>query len=541
MLRFVRFLLVPFLVGALSLGAAWAGAGLAPAPVTVTPDDLVADTTEAEAQEAEEPAATTVKAGNPGKPENPGPPAPPADVDGLLAGAAKVSIYPDPDEEAGEHWEREGCETLGGDAGPGTFGHMGDLTSPWPENPDCIYLGGYGIGPMNAAKEFDTEYGLWARSVALGNGDDTLVLTVVDGVYWFGEYDSMCDGCGAFDLQAELGEELGIDPAGLIFAATHSHTGPDFIGGWGGVPTWYMEQVADAMRDSVREAVTSMRPATIEAGEELAREHNRERRNTYRSAEEAGLSWFRAVDAASGETIATTGAYAAHPVSFSISERLAHPDWPGPFIKRLEDRFGGVGLHFMTGLGNISPAGGTQMGAALAELVPEIGEGRALTDSTVRVEQRSWDHPVTNSVLTALALPKFFDRPFSGPAAVSKGKNAQRPCVSSSAVSVHTQVTAARVGNLYFTAAPGEIFGNYSNTIKERTAGPNTIAAFPLGMANDAMGYIIQSVETFDESRQGLGFSGQGAFEYEDAYSIDRCFGDMALETTIGLLGTLNE
>jgi hypothetical protein len=28
-------------------------------------------------------------------------------------------------------------------------------------------------------------------------------------------------------------------------------------------------------------------------------------------------------------------------------------------------------------------------------------------------------------------------------------------------------------------------------------------------------------------------------FEYEDAYSIDRCFGDKALETTIRLLGEL--
>jgi hypothetical protein len=554
MTRLVRFVLVPALVGVLSVSVAWAGAGLAPVP-QVTPDDLVAATVAGE-QGAGASASGTDAApagrGRDGRGAVPGARVPDhANADGvtvpgdpgetgILAGAAKVSIYPDPDEEAGEEWVREGCETLGGDAGPATLGHTFELSSPWPRKPGCIYVGGYGIGPMNAVTDFDTEYGLWARSVALSDGSETLVLTVVDGVYWFGEYATMCDGCGAFDLAEELGSELGIDPAGLVFAATHSHTAPDFIGGWGGVPDWYMDQVADALRDSVRGAVAALRPAVVEADEILAREHNRERRKTYRSAEEAGLSWFRALDAADGTTIATVGAYAAHPTSVGSNGRIAHPDWPGVFNARLEERFDGVGLHFMTGLGNMSTNGGLAIGTRLADLLPEPGEGRRLTDTDVRVARTRWNHPVTNPALTALATPGFFDRPFSGPASVSDGKAAERPCTSASPVSVSTSVTAARVGNLWFTGAPGEIFSNYSNTIKERTTGGGTIATFPLGMANDAMGYIMQSVETFDESRlAALGFAGQRQFEYEDAYSIDRCFGDMALETTLRLIDTL--
>jgi hypothetical protein len=548
MTRLIRFVLVPALVGVLSISVAWAGAGLAPVPVS--PDDLVplgaggaaAEGSE-DAGQATAPSATRGPATAPGAPAERVPAqaavasagTPDASVTGLLAGAAKVSIYPDPDEDAGEVWKTEGCETLGSDAGPGTIGHAFDLTSPWPRDPDCIYVGGYGIGPMNAVTDFDTEYGLWARSTALSDGEETLVLTVVDGVYWFGEYATMCDGCGSFALAEELGGELGIDPAGFVITATHSHTAPDFIGGWGGVPDWYMDQVADAIRDSIRGAVASLEPATVEAGEILARQHNRERRNTYRSAEEAGLSWFRALDA-EGVTIATVGAYAAHPTSVGGNNRVAHPDWPGVFNTRLEERFGGVGLHFMTGLGNMSTNGGLAIGTRLADLIPAVGEGTPLTDTTVRVADVYWDHPVTNPVLTALATPGFFDRPFSGPAAVREGKSSERPCVSTSPVSVHTKINAARVGNLWFTGAPGEIFSNYSNTVKERTAGNETIATFPLGMANDAMGYIIQSIETFDESRTGLGFSGQKAFEYEDAYSIDRCFGDMALETTLRMI-----
>ncbi|HVL80397.1 MAG TPA: hypothetical protein VM840_02240, partial [Actinomycetota bacterium] len=143
----------------------------------------------------------------------------------------------------------------------------------------------------------------------------------------------------------------------------------------------------------------------------------------------------------------------------------------------------------------------------------------------------------TNSGLLALGTPGFFDRPFSQlPATVTAGKNRNKPCVSASPVSVKTKVTAAKIGDLVVTGAPGEIFANYSNTIKERSS----IAALAIGAADDGLGYIIQAFETDHAGRQVTGFvAPMQAVEYEDAYSIDACFGDKALETTVALLGTL--
>jgi hypothetical protein len=64
-----------------------------------------------------------------------------------------------------------------------------------------------------------------------------------------------------------------------------------------------------------------------------------------------------------------------------------------------------------------------------------------------------------------------------------------------------------------------------------------------LGLVNDGLGYIVQSFETDHVGRQGVGFAGSagpvGLAEYEDAYSIDHCFGDATLEKTIRLLGTI--
>ena len=108
-------------------------------------------------------------------------------------------------------------------------------------------------------------------------------------------------------------------------------------------------------------------------------------------------------------------------------------------------------------------------------------------------------------------------------------------------MSAEVAASAARIGDeLALTAAPGEIFSNFSNTLKEQSGATVTM---PLGQANDALGYMPQSFEMSPVGQQGLGFVGQLQgymfVNYEDSYAIDRCFGDMALETSIGLLDEL--
>ena len=473
---------------------------------------------------------------------------------GLRAGAAKHSIAPRP-EDFGGTWVTDpaACRTL--DPGflerlgttPEDAAHLAHTGTPWPENPDCIYMGGFGLGPMNPVSSFDTELGLWVRSIAVGDGADTVVLTIVDGEGWLWDYANKCDDCGAKQLSEDLGAELGIDPAGIVIAATHSHAAPDFLGGWGFVPDWYMTQVTETIRRSVRDAVAAMEPAVVEFGEVQARGFNRERRDTYRSAEEQQVGWVRAYVPGTpsknpnkpGEpprVIATLGAYAAHPTTRGTNDGVAHPDWPGEFERAVEDRFGGIGLHFMTGLGNMSAAGET--GPGIAALVPPVGQGQAVAVPSVSASQARWQQPVTNVPLSALGLPGFFDRRFEPvPAAVSVGKGDTAPCTSASAVSVELAASAIRIGDrLAITTGPGELFSNLTNTIKERSPAAVTL---PLAQANDALGYMPQSFELDPVGQQGLGFAFSGYLfvNYEDSYAVDRCVGDMVLETTLDLLG----
>ena len=529
---------IAFIAGAITVTSAWAGASLAPsggnAPKAAAPDTPI-------------PASAEV-----------------------LAGAAKTSIEPRPADYGGT-WEtdKRKCATLSEatvqrvveEASKGkteTADHLAHAGTPWPENPNCIYMGGFSIGPVNPVSKWDGHYGLWVRAIALRDrqGDD-LVLAVVDGEGWLWDYAKKCDDCGIKQITASLAAEegLGLKAENIVIAATHAHSAPDFIGGWGFVPDWYMKQVTDSIKSTIREAVGNMKPAVLEYGERNARSYNSERRSTYRSAEEQNLAWLRAYvpgDTSNktkkddkSRTIATLGAYAAHPTSKGTNGGEAHPDWPGLFEKVLEDRFGGVGLHFMTGLGNMSNSGlGSEhapgkpaRAADLAALIAGIGDGRLVESPDIKSSRTTWVHPTTNVPLTALGTPGLFDREFvSSPAEVRTGKEPETaPCASASASGVELPVSAARIGpDLAFTAAPGEIFANVSNTLKEQSGAD---VSFPLGQAGDALGYMPQSFELHPVGQQGLGFAVGGFVfvNYEDSYAIDRCVGDAVLENTLDL------
>jgi hypothetical protein len=522
----------------LSVSVAWAGAGLVPV------GDLAKDA----AGKTDATASTLSSDPVSGDPASEGNQSPELVLQGgeVLAGASKISMEPRPDDYGGT-WEKDPakCETFP----PSDFSsgdHIASTGSPWNENPDCIYMGGFGIGPANSVSSWDQTYGLWVRSFAVkGPNGKTLSLTILDGEGYLWDYNHKCTDCGLKQIAASVASDptLGLEKEGIVIAATHSHSAPDFLGGWGFVPDWYMTQIKETIKQAITEAVTSMQPAVLEVGEVTAREENHERRDTYRAAEEQNLTWLRAVSThapGNPEVIATIGTYAAHPTNNGTNGGKASSDWVGPFEKRVEDRFGGVALYFMTGLGNMSSSG-FWIGEALANLIPEVGGGTTLQNTNVSYAQTTWVHPATNVPLTALGVPGFFDRKFvNQPSHIEVGESETSPCVSASPVSVEMAATGARIGDQFaLSAAPGEIFSSISNSIKERS---DALVTMPIAQANDALGYMPQSMEINPVGQQGLGFTdltGSLFINYEDSYAVDRCLGDAVQEKIIGMLGSL--
>ena len=235
------------------------------------------------------------------------------------------------------------------------------------------------------------------------------------------------------------------------------------------------------------------------------------------------------------------GAYAAHPTSVGNNNEVAHPDWVGLFEKTLEERFGGIGLHFMTGLGNMSNNGGVTIGKSLADLLPAVGKGRPVMNTTIKLSQSTVTSALTNVPLGTLGTAGLFDRKFLlAPAVVQTGEEPETaPCLSASAQSIELPVSAARIGDdLIFSAAPGEVFSNFTNTVKEKNAGR---IVFPMAQSNDALGYMPQDFEINVIGQQGLGFAAGGYLfiNYEDSYSVDHCVGDLVLEKTLDMLSAI--
>ena len=518
--------------------------------------------------------------------------APATPVPGFLVGAARASLDPAPALFGGTTWQTSGCSVYGTDGFAPTGDHLlPDPSDPetlpgqlrgWPDaSPDCIYLGGFGLGPVRPAARVG-QGGVWVRAIAISNGQRTFVYAIADTVGWFARYDErVCADCGIRDVREAVASAVGLDVGDVIVGSTHTHAGADTYGGWGGIPSWYRSQLRDAAIAAAKQSIASLRPATLTVGEVHLRHRNNERRDTYYSTTDTGATWVQARETAAEPcapedvqcppVIATWMTYAGHPTI--VGDAILHADWPGASARRLEATFGGVGLVFEGGLGNVSVSGlggasdeerAEATGIAIADDVTAdiLVNGRVLLSNAMQAAAQDIVHPATtNPGLTTLASVGLFDREFTpgskgggtpGVYAWSKrgelstsGENNDVPapeaelppvpgeraraCVSAGPV-ITTTAGAHRIGELLVAFGPGEIFSNLAEVVKERADG--SAVTMVLGQTNDALGYIIQSFE-YDLQGNAATEYGTTTGEYEEVFSIDRCFGDHVLEAIL--------
>ena len=285
----IKKLVVSFGVGVLSVGLAWAGAGVVPVDKFVGRDqkkvrsatasgnsnDKLVGIEVAEAAQGESFEAAALE---------------PLQAGQLYAGSAKVSLYPRPEDYVSppsrmQHGSRDQEQVRNHD--PERKRRLRD------RNSRSRLQGALGRKPQlplygrlrHRSGQLDHRLGRGIRTLGpihrhAGLQGDTVVLTLIDAVYWEAHLNNLCPGdpCGLIDIAQQLSEETGLPATSFIFASTHSHTAMDFIGGWGGVPDWYMQQATDSLKASALQALASMEPAVLEAGESIVRERNGERR-----------------------------------------------------------------------------------------------------------------------------------------------------------------------------------------------------------------------------------------------------------------------
>ena len=496
----------------------------------------------------------------------------------FLVGSGRASLAPDP---AKIQWDTAAAPCVKEDqsiidpgasdlAGAAQAGH---LPPGWPKSPNCIYLGGYGLGPARPATGVDPFAGVYVRSLAISNGDDVVLWQSFDMVGFFSRYriDLCPQGCGMYDIREAIANAtyLKVPMANIALNATHTHGGADGYGAWGGIPDWYRVQIRDQALKSAYAALRDLTPATLAVGAIDARAFNNERRDSYYSAADYGAVWLQArSEAGPPRVLATLVNFAAHPTVLGDENTLMHPDWTGTAAKELGDAFGGSGMVVEGALGNVSPS---MPRAALGDLTGDhktdgydnvvqmardftafIGAdvargGHVLTSNRIVAKTVAIAHPASNWAEAGGALLNLLDREFSAPSKGANGpstytwkKRADAPprgtCGTAGPVSVKTDISGYRIGDLTVITAPGELFGTMAEVVKSKTKAGYVMV---FGQTQDSLGYIIQSFEV-DPTGGVTSNTDPALGEYEEEFMVDRCFGDHVLQTELDLLRQLS-
>ncbi len=138
-----------------------------------------------------------------------------------------------------------------------------------------------------------------------------------------------------------------------MIQSDHSHSGPDTMGVWGGVPVAYRQMIADRTVEALVEAFRTMRPGTLYYGTAPGRDLLSNQFD-YDAANQAVDSDVRVLQArtAAGRPFATLLNFSAHPTVLGSSNRKVSGDWVSSAGPALERRFGGEA---MTMVGHAGP------------------------------------------------------------------------------------------------------------------------------------------------------------------------------------------
>ena len=163
---------------------------------------------------------------------------------------------------------------------------------------------------------------------------------------------------GLLDMRKEVERRTGgaLQAENVVIQSDHSHSGPDALGVWGGVPDEYLRHVADRTVDAIVEAYSSMAPAQLYYGTADGRDLLSNQFD-YDAANQVVDSDVRVLQARDGKTpLVTLLNFSAHATVLGSSNTKASGDWVQSANPLLEQRFGGKAVTVVGTLGRTQPA-----------------------------------------------------------------------------------------------------------------------------------------------------------------------------------------
>ncbi|TML63523.1 MAG: hypothetical protein E6G17_05335 [Actinobacteria bacterium] len=440
-----------------------------------------------------------------------------------------------------------------------------------------VHLGGYGLFPTRATNgpmvlPDGTPEHLFVRAMAIVNHrGKALLLADLENQGTFAAY-KQC-ACGIWDVRRQVAADRHLPVESIVVNSDHSHSGPDLIGLWGGVPVHYLQYVHDQTVKALEAALDNAVPANLLAGssnpvmptpgeggyvagsatpgESLV--HSQFGQDTVTGHDESLVDTeLRVLQAVTpdGRLLGTLINYAAHATTTGSGNLLYSADWPGWVARKTEQALGEpVAVTMVADVGRSQPprpntgspcgqgyAGGcdadkldTYSRIMLPFVVDAVTHAAAVTNDGIDNREVFTREPATNPALLAVSYSG--ELPANGYGAY---RSTTTPWVTGNVIG--TFASAHRVGDLLLTAAPGEAYPDIRFGLERSVTGFSKV--FTFGLANDQLGYLVAPASEYPWITVSVPGNDNAFFNVSAAYGDHLLCSQTAAATALGFAPT---
>ncbi|HEX4918148.1 MAG TPA: neutral/alkaline non-lysosomal ceramidase N-terminal domain-containing protein [Limnobacter sp.] len=341
-------------------------------------------------------------------------------------------------------------------------------------------------------------------------------------------------------LKAAVAQAANTQPDNVLFAQTHTHSGADLQGLWGGVPNSWLDcaQVDPAQAcdpkvqpglyqlaaQATQEALANLEPAELRYGQTLL--EGEARLNNFRRCDPEDMRTpdphmtLLQARARNGKVLGAVLNYSAHPTVLGLSNRLVHTDWVGGALRTLENNFKSTVLYYNGAIADSSPRapGGEDpyeranaLGVQVAQAALAGMSNPVVLKNGMQVQHANALLPVTNPLFIAAGGVRSFNGYYNfTPAGDTLAQLPGYNNLPQTALYAQTAVSRIRLGQgdspsntLEMVSIPGEGSRGLADALRARSNSPMML----LGLTHNSLGYILTEQEF-----------GSGLFECQSFY-----------------------
>lgn len=367
-----------------------------------------------------------------------------------------------------------------------------------------VFLGG--SGGYKQRRAAGTSGDIYATALALCSGTEKAVLVELDVA-------------GIGNKQIELirntaSDQTGVPAGAILVIATHTKSGPDLQGIWGGVPKSYGEYLVSQAVDAVKGAVSNLKQVDLVAGSiRVSQGLMKNGRGWSFTDNNMTVLQFRHRD----KILATLVNFAVQP-AITESGRLISSDFVGPLEKAVESMCGGTAVFVNGCLGDAMPnppAGGDyytragQYGGMLAECVRDALNLGKNVPPGIFLQSREVAFKVENLIYSRLHRYGLLNDYY-------------RIREDGGEIYFDSQVTRLVLGDginrIEMVGVPGEAITRLGVRLREIMDGKQNLI---LGLTNDSLGCLIP-LDEWGTDRNA---------NYEESVSLEMRAGEKIFET----------